>query len=137
MFIAAMAAFLIGLAWLCLLTWSWRSWHSQFSKQMQSLAEDIRKLEKDMTERMETKTSVSLAEVRQLQAVPAKSVHPDSTEIKPETEAAIMATLSALLGHQVRIRSVKVVDTPNAHRNWVTQGRIAVQSSHNQRPGRG
>lgn len=53
--------------------------------------------------------------------------------IPSETQEAITTALSAFVGHKVRVRSVKLVDYPDAATTWVTQGRVAVQASHNYR----
>jgi hypothetical protein len=53
-------------------------------------------------------------------------------EITPETLATITETIAALLGRKVRIRSVKMLETPSAVANpWAQQGRVIVQASHN------
>ncbi len=62
-----------------------------------------------------------------------------STQISPETQAAIRSKLSTLLGSDIRIRSVKLLE-PEAQdvaTAWVTQGRIAVCSSHQLHGNRG
>jgi hypothetical protein len=54
-----------------------------------------------------------------------------SDEITPETLAAIVETITALLGRKVHIRSVKILETPNAIANpWAQHGRAVVQASH-------
>jgi len=77
------------------------------------------------------------AEIPALQSadpVPALSdAAQQSTEIPAETMAVIAASISALLGRQVRIRSVKLLEQPQAAASWATQGRIAIHSSHNTR----
>jgi hypothetical protein len=53
-------------------------------------------------------------------------------EITPETMATIAETITALLGRKVHIRSVKVLQVPNAIANaWSQQGRAVIQASHN------
>ncbi len=53
-------------------------------------------------------------------------------EITPETLLTITETVSALLGRKVRIRSVKVLPTPDPTINsWAQQGRVVIQASHN------
>lgn len=52
-------------------------------------------------------------------------------EITPETVARIAETITALLGRRVHIRSVKILETPNAIANpWAQHGRAVVQASH-------
>jgi hypothetical protein len=56
-------------------------------------------------------------------------------EITPEILRTITETVSALLGRKVRIRSVKMLQTPDATANsWAQQGRVVVQASHNLAP---
>ena len=53
-------------------------------------------------------------------------------EIAPETLAKISESITALLGNKVRIRSVKILQSPDAIVNtWAQQGRVVVQASHN------
>jgi len=55
-----------------------------------------------------------------------------SDEITPETLAKIGETITALLGRKVRIRSVKILHTPDAIANpWALQGRAVIQASRN------
>lgn len=63
--------------------------------------------------------------------------HQESTAISAETQVVVKAALSAFLGHEIRIRSMELVETPDVATAWATQGRIAVQTSHNQRTNRG
>jgi len=86
------------------------------------------------------------ANISDIQIVGAKSVKqcfvlarqsPPQAEISAETQEAIKATLSAFLGQNIRIRSVKLLQKHDPALAWITQGRIAVQLSHNQRAARG
>jgi|ERR1700722_4884251 len=52
-------------------------------------------------------------------------------EISPDTLAAIRRTVTDLFGKKVRIRSAKLLQTPNAASQWAQQGRVVVQASHN------
>lgn len=61
----------------------------------------------------------------------------ESTEISPEIRAVIEATLAACLGHKIQIRSVRLLEAPEAAMAWARQGRMAIQSSHNPRAARG
>jgi len=54
-----------------------------------------------------------------------------SEEISPDTLAAISRAVTDLFGKRVRIRSVKLLQTPNAASQWAQQGRVVVQASHN------
>jgi hypothetical protein len=56
-------------------------------------------------------------------------------EITPDTLAAIAKAITGLLGRKVRIRSVKMLQTPNtAASQWAQQGRMVVHASHNLAP---
>jgi hypothetical protein len=59
-----------------------------------------------------------------------------STEISAETHDAIKTMLFAAVGHEVRIHSVKLLESPEVPTTWATQGRLTVQASHNQRASR-
>ena len=52
-------------------------------------------------------------------------------EVSPETLLVIAAAVTAYLGKKVRIRSAKVVYSPDAFNAWSQQGRVFVQASHN------
>jgi hypothetical protein len=58
--------------------------------------------------------------------------HHEAAQISGETQEAIRATLSAFLGRKIQIRSVKPLESHDAAMTWITQGRIAIQASHNQ-----
>jgi hypothetical protein len=57
--------------------------------------------------------------------------------VPAEIRAVIQAMLSLDLGHEVRIRSVKLLGKGKLSRSttWAAQGRNAQQASHNQRAG--
>lgn len=56
-------------------------------------------------------------------------------EITPEILRRITETVSGLLGRKVRIRSVKILQTPEpTASSWAQQGRVVVQASHNVAP---
>ncbi|MGO8985822.1 MAG: hypothetical protein ACLPHI_17845 [Terriglobales bacterium] len=57
---------------------------------------------------------------------------PAGDEITPEVLQSITETITALLGKKVRVRSVKILQTPDPSANsWAQQGRVVVQASHN------
>jgi hypothetical protein len=52
-------------------------------------------------------------------------------EITPETLATITEAVTALFSRKVRVRSVKILPTPDAIVNpWAQHGRAVVQASH-------
>jgi hypothetical protein len=56
-------------------------------------------------------------------------------EITPEILRRITETVSGLLGRKVRIRSVKILETPEpTASSWAQQGRVVIQASHNLGP---
>jgi hypothetical protein len=62
--------------------------------------------------------------------------HADANEppaVPPETEAVLRVLLSSIAGHEVKLRSVKLVEDSDPTNSWATEGRVAVQMSHNQR----
>jgi len=53
-------------------------------------------------------------------------------EITPEILRTITETVTALLGRKIRIRSVRILQTPDAAASsWAEQGRAVIQASHN------
>ncbi len=54
-----------------------------------------------------------------------------SHEVTSETLSVIAAAVTEFLGKKVRIRSARVLMTPNAVGRWARQGRTMVQTSHN------
>jgi hypothetical protein len=118
---------------------------SEFQEEIDAFSATVRALERT-TEHAAAAATVPPADIPKVEIVAAKSVKPigvlpppdqESTAIPPETQVAIKAALSAFLGHEVRIRSVKLLETPEGATAWATQGRIAVQTSHNRRANRG
>ena len=59
-----------------------------------------------------------------------------SDEVTPKTVSIIAAAVTEFLGKNVRIRSVKMLQEPDAVSRWVRQGRAMVQGSHNLGPTR-
>jgi len=115
---------------------------NDFQKQIDALWAAVRKLEQAtaaLAARAATAPSADVSRIEMAAAAAEDPVPPlpssaqESTEISPETRAVIAATLSAFLGHPVRIRSVKMLEKPDEATTWVTYGRIAIQSSHNPR----
>jgi hypothetical protein len=85
---------------------------SEFQKQIDSLAETVRAFERSASAQGH---GVEGAE-----------------ETTPDTLAAIAKAITGLLGRKVRIRSVKMLQTPNtAASQWAQQGRVVVHASHN------
>lgn len=56
-----------------------------------------------------------------------------ASAVAPETQAAIQALLSSIEGREIEFRSVTVIEDSEPTNSWVTEGRVAVQMSHNQR----
>jgi hypothetical protein len=117
----------------------------EFQKEIDALSATVRALERT-TEHAAAAATVPPADIPKIEIVAAKPAEPiavlppsdpASTAIPPEIQVAIKAALSASLGHEVRIRSVKLLETPDGASAWSTQGRIAVQTSHNRRADRG
>jgi len=104
----------------------------EFQRQIDSLYASVRVLEQSagartaavVPEKVEASAAPSGAQVE----VPATQA---TDEITPETLATIAETIAALLGRKVHIRSVKILETPNAIANpWAQHGRAVVQASH-------
>jgi hypothetical protein len=54
-----------------------------------------------------------------------------SHEVAPETLSVIAAAVTEFLGKKVRVRSARVLMTPDAVDRWARQGRVMEQTSHN------
>jgi hypothetical protein len=72
------------------------------------------------------------AKVETLERSAGAGIAAATDEVTPEVLRTITETVSALLGRKVRIRSVKILQTPEATASsWAQQGRVVVQASHN------
>jgi len=92
----------------------------EFQRQIDSLSARTRALER--APNTQTPTAPEVLSPREGQA---------PGEITPETLATITETVTALLGRKVRVRSVKILPTPDAIVNpWAQHGRVVVQASH-------
>jgi hypothetical protein len=118
---------------------------SEFQRELGTLSAAVRTLEHDAAERATAAATSPPADIPKVEIVDTKPIEEiaalpstdESTAIPLETQAAIKAALSAFLGHEIRIRSVALVETPDVATAWATQGRMAVQTSHNLRTNRG
>jgi hypothetical protein len=103
-------------------------------RQIDSLSARVR----DLEQAAEARTLSAVAESVKTEpsagtAVPSVAAQSQALEeITPETLATIAETVTALLGRKVRVRSVKLLPTPDAIVNpWAQQGRAVIQASHN------
>lgn len=144
MLTVVIAGCVVGLACWCMLMRKSRQIRSEFQRQLGTLSAAVRTLEQDAADRA-TPVDTSPPDIPIIEIVAAKPTEPivgrpltdqESAGIAPETQVVIKAALSAFLGHEIRIRSVKLLETPDVAAAWATQGRIAVQASHNQRTNR-
>jgi hypothetical protein len=93
----------------------------EMQRQMDTLSASVTALERTIGTLAAGASATSKAEEKQT-----------LDEITPETMATITETITALLGRKVHIRSVKVLQVPNAVANtWSQQGRAVIQASHN------
>ncbi len=90
-------------------------------------------LRREFQRQIDALSNVKILERTGGSASAAASAQASATEeITPETLRTITETVSALLGRKVRVRSVKVLPTPDATINsWAQQGRVVIQASHN------
>ena len=64
------------------------------------------------------------------------AVRADASEgsvVPPEIEAVIRVLMSSIAGHKIKLRSVRLIEDSEPTNSWATEGRVAVQMSHNQR----
>lgn len=111
----------------------------EFQTEIEHLWNTIRRLENKSNP--QTSGDGDLSKIANIRIITAKSkeqlrglpgLNHEPSQISPETEEAIKATLSAFLGQKIQIRSVKLLESHDLAIPWVTQGRIAIQASHNQ-----
>jgi len=136
----------VVLACWCMLRRKSRHMRSEFQRELGTLSAAIRTLEQDAAGHATAASTTPPADIPMIEIVGAKPTEAiaalpstdESTAIPLQTQVVIKAALSAFLGHEIRIRSVELVETPpDVATAWATQGRIAVQTSHNQRTNRG
>jgi hypothetical protein len=151
MFISVVIGLAVMLACWWMLTRTSRQLRKEFHSEVERLSDIIRDHEhKSVAKITEKKTSgesengnrTIIPDIRMItdkfeEDVLVFSHSRESTEISPETQEAIKATLSASLGQNVRIHSIKLLENHDPPMTWASQGRMAVQSSHNQRVERG
>jgi hypothetical protein len=134
MFTVWIAGCVVVLACGSMLAWTSGQMRREFQTRLGTLSAAVRILEQDAAERAAAADTPAPADIPRMARMIAAGQDP--TAIPPETQAVIKATLSALLGHKVRIRSVKLLEKADAATTWAAQGRIAVHTSHNQRMNR-
>jgi hypothetical protein len=140
--IVAVGSVLLACWWM--LTRTSKRLRNEFQTEIDQLSNGICELKGKLSE--PTAGNGDLTKVATVQVIAPKSTEslkslPEEKnrmmQISPESLDAIKATLAAFLGQKVRIRSVKLLGTPDPALTWVTQGRIAIQTSHDQYVGRG
>jgi hypothetical protein len=145
MLIPMMVACVVALACWWMLARTAKQLRRELHIEIEKLSIALRSLEQKYGE-PSSEGDGHLANISDIQIVGAKSVEPgvvlvgqspQQAEISLEAQEAIKATLSAFLGQRIRIRSIKLLQKHDPALAWITQGRIAVQLSHNQRAARG
>jgi hypothetical protein len=103
----------------------------EFQRQIDALSENVKNF--DRTSRNSASATTPVVTNR----VPSDNAHPPETgmaaeEITPEILRTLTETITALLGRKIRIRSVKILQTPDTSANsWAQHGRAVIQASHN------
>jgi len=62
---------------------------------------------------------------------PATPAAEKREEVTPEMLLVIAAAVTAYLGKKVRVRSARIIYSPETFNPWSQQGRVFVQASHN------
>jgi hypothetical protein len=107
----------------------------EFQRQIDALSENVKNLERTGGTSAPAST-IALPEKKQ-PVVTNRVPHPPETgtaaeEITPEILRTLTETITALLGRKIRIRSVKILRTPDPSANsWAQHGRAVIQASHN------
>lgn len=134
--LAADCAVLLAFWWMLMRTS--KQFRTELRTEVDRLSNTIRALEESTNKASGNGDLTKVANIRIIpstlteQLTGSPGSNHEHSQISPETEEAIKATLSAFLGQKVQIRSVKLVEEPELAATWVTQGRIAIQASHNQ-----
>jgi hypothetical protein len=146
MLTVVIAGCIVVLACWSMLMWMSTKMRNEFQREFGALSGVIRTLEQEAAGHAKAAETSLPADITKIEIVAAQPTKPtaarpftdqESTAISPETHVAIKAALSSFLGHDIRIRSVELLETPDVATAWATQGRIAVQTSHDQRTNRG
>lgn len=105
----------------------------EFQRQIDSLSAQVKDLKEASGARSNTVATAKLGSPESASAAQTQApLTAASDEITPETLAKITETITALLGRKVRIRSVRILETPDAIANpWAQQGRAVIQASRN------
>jgi|ERR1700686_607435 cytoskeletal protein RodZ len=102
---------------------------TEFDRQIEALSAQVRVLQEASDAATQEKSKSTSEGKDKDEATPLTGV---SDEISPETVAMISQTITALLGRKIRVRSVKLLQTPTTTANsWAQQGRVVIQASHN------
>jgi hypothetical protein len=96
----------------------------EFDRQIEALSTQVKVLQEASDAATQESKSKAKDEATSLPVV--------SDEISPETVSMISQTITALLGRKIRVRSVKLLQTPTITADpWAQQGRVVIQASHN------
>jgi hypothetical protein len=129
--IAGWLVMFIGLQWMVKRTGA--ELRLEFQRQIETLSAKVKNLEEAASAptavlapgKWEASAAPGVAQAH----LPAPQV---SEAITPEILAKLADTITALLGRKVRIRSVKILETPDASPNpWAQHGRAVIQASRN------
>jgi methylmalonyl-CoA carboxyltransferase large subunit len=100
-------------------------------RQLGELADAVKALQTRVAELSQPTASVAV----EVKAPAAKeAAHGETGEVTPEVLVVIAAAVTAFLGKKVRIRSAKMLQSPNEVFNpWSQQGRALIHASHHPR----
>lgn len=107
----------------------------EFQRQIDALSENVKNLDRTSGNSAPASTTAMPEKTQPVAMNPV--THPPETgaaaeEITPEILRTLTETITALLGRKVRIRSVKILQTPDsAASSWAQHGRAVIQASHN------
>jgi hypothetical protein len=111
----------------------------EFQRQIDALSANVENLDRTRGSSAPASTMATSERKQPVAAnrVPSEDAHAQESgaageEITPEILKTLTETITTLLGRKVRIRSVKILQTPDAAASsWAQNGRAVIQASHN------
>jgi methylmalonyl-CoA carboxyltransferase 12S subunit len=101
-------------------------------RQLGELANAVKTLQARVAELSQPAASAPVVDVKTSAA--KVTAHRETGEVTPEMLVVIAAAVTAFLGKKVRIRSAKMLQSPNEVVNlWSQQGRMLIHASHHPR----
>jgi hypothetical protein len=108
--------------------------HMKFDQSLSALAAEMETLQQRVNTLGSTESKPSPNKADANSSGLAQTPGGEHGELKPETLAVITAAATTFAGKKVQVRAAQAIPAENAAGAWAQQGRVIVQTSHNQRP---